>query len=434
MKTIARAPGIICANDSDWVTSDITVSTVADQTPIAPGYKVSEVVRDGRRIVHFKSDSPIANFFSIQSAAYAVKRDKWRDVDLAVYYDPHHPYNVDRMLNAMKVSFDIYTKEFSPFQFHQMRILEFPAYAGFAQSFANTVPYSEGIGFIQNSARVLNDPDKIDLVTYVTAHELGHQWWGHQVIGADMQGDTMLSETFAQYSAMLVVERLYGPEHVRKFLKYALDQYLRSRGGEEVEELPLERVEDQGYIHYQKGAVVMYRLKETVGEDVVNRALRRLLAAYAFKPAPYPTSRDFVGYLRAEAGPKYDRLIADLFEKITLYDLKAVSAQTAKRADGKYDLALTVEARKYYADGKGKQTATAMDETVPIGAFTVEPGKAGFDKSKILYSAWRPIHDGRQTLHLVLDQAPAFAGIDPYNEWIDRNSDDNVVAVEKPAG
>ena len=64
-----------------------------------------------------------------------------------------------------------------------------------------------------------------------------------------MQGMTMLSETFAQYSAMLVMEKLYGPEHVRKFLKFALDHYLRARGGEEVEELPLERVENQGYIH-----------------------------------------------------------------------------------------------------------------------------------------------------------------------------------------
>lgn len=417
-------------HDSDWVTSDITVSTVADQTPIAPGYKVSEAVKDGRRTVRFKSDSPIANFFSIQSAAYAVKKDKWHNVDLAVYYDPHHPYNVDRMIRAMKVSFDVYTKAFSPFQFHQMRILEFPAYDNFAQSFANTVPYSEGIGFIQDSPAVLRDPDKMDLVTYVTAHELGHQWWGHQIVGGDMQGDTMLSETFAQYSAMLVMERIYGPDHVRKFLKYALDQYLRNRGGEEVEELPLERVEDQGYIHYQKGAVVMYRLKEAVGEDVVDRSLRRLLAAYAFKPAPYPSSKDFVKILREEAGPKYDKLITDLFEKITLYDLKAVSASSVRRKDGKYDVAVTVEAHKFYADGKGKETETAMNEEVPIGAFLVEPGKADFGRSKILSLANQPIHSGRQTIHLVLDRAPAFAGIDPYNEWIDRNSDDNVTSVD----
>jgi aminopeptidase N len=40
----------------------------------------------------------------------------------------------------------------------------------------------------------------VDMATYVGAHELGHQWWAHQVIGADEQGSTVLFETLAQYS------------------------------------------------------------------------------------------------------------------------------------------------------------------------------------------------------------------------------------------
>ena len=141
------------------------------------------------------------------------------------------------------------------------------------------------LGFIQN----FNDADKdekIDVVTYITAHEIAHQWWAHQVIGADKQGMTLLSESFSQYSALLVMEKLYGKEQIRKFLKIELDRYLRSRGSEVVEELPLNRVENQGYIHYQKGALAMYWLKEVVGENAVNTALKKLLAEYAFKPAP----------------------------------------------------------------------------------------------------------------------------------------------------
>jgi aminopeptidase N len=239
----------------------------------------------------------------------------------------------------------------------------------------------------------------------------------------------MLIETFAQYSAMLVMEHLFGPEHVRKFLKEELDNYLRNRGSEEIEELPLNRVENQGYIHYRKGAVIMYRLKETVGQEVVDRSLRRMLALYAFKAAPYPTTRDFLKILRAEAGPQYDALITDLFEKITLYDLRAKSVAWTKRADGRYDVALTVEAHKYYADGKGKQTEVKMDEAAPIGLFTAKPSDADFGKDKILSLAPMKIASGTQTLHLVTAKPPKYAGIDPYNMWIDRNSDDNVVAV-----
>ena len=51
------------------------------------------------------------------------------------------------------------------------------------------MPYSESIGFNANT----DDPTKIDFTTYVVAHEMSHQYWAHQVIGADMQGGTMLT-------------------------------------------------------------------------------------------------------------------------------------------------------------------------------------------------------------------------------------------------
>ena len=189
-----------------------------------------------------------------------------------------------RMLKAMKASLALYSAEFSPYQFTQARVLEFPAYANFAQSFANTVPYSESLGFIQNFKDEDKD-EKIDMVTYITAHEIAHQWWAHQVIGADKQGMTLLSESFSQYSALLVMESLYGKEQIRKFLKIELDRYLRQRGSDAVEELPLNRVENQGYIHYQKGSLAMYWLKEVVGEKAVNSALKKFLEQFAFKSA-----------------------------------------------------------------------------------------------------------------------------------------------------
>jgi ABC-2 type transport system permease protein len=417
-------------HDSDFVTMDITLSTDADQMPIAPGRKLAETEKDGRRTAHFVADAPIQHFFSMQSARYAVKNERVNlakgAVDLAVYYHPAHEYNVDRMLAAMKTSLELYSEIFSPYQFNQARILEFPAYASFAQAFANTMPYSEAIGFIVNA----RDPEKIDLVTYVTAHEMGHQWWAHQVIGADKQGATMLSESFAQYSALLVMEKLYGREQVRRFLKYELDRYLRSRGGEVIEELPLARVENQPYIHYQKGTLAMYWLREVVGTDKVNRALSRFIAAHAFKPAPYPTTTDFLRILREEAGAGNDALITDLFERITLVDVKTTAAKLARRADGRFDVTLDVVARKLYADGKGKETEAPMEEPFDIGVFTAEPGKKDFTPASILLFERRLIKSGAQTITVTVDAAPKFAGVDPYNKRIDRNSDDNVVRVE----
>lgn len=412
--------------DSDWVDADITVTTDADQTPIAPGYTVSDTVTDGRRTVHFKTDAPINHFFSIQSARYDVRRDRWQGVDLAVYFHPGHDYNVDRMLKAMKASLALFSEQFSPYQFRQARILEFPSYADFAQSFANTIPYSENIGFLSQ----LEDPEKIDIATYVTAHEIGHQWWGHQLVPSNQQGASMLVESFAQYSALLVMERMYGREHIRRFLKYELDRYLRSRGGEVVEELPLARVEEQQYIHYQKGSLVMYWLKEVVGERTVDSALAALLQQYAFKAAPYPNTLDFLRLLRAAAGPAYDALITDLFENITLVDAKATGATAVKRPDGTYEVALEIEAHKFYADGKGVETESPLDEPFDIGVFAAEPGAAGFTADSVLRMEQRPIRSGKQSVTVVVDKRPTHAGVDPYNKRIDRNSDDNVMKVE----
>lgn len=418
----ARAHNYVRA---DWVNADITITTVADQTPIAPGYRVSDEIRDGRRTARFVTEAPILHFFSVQSARYATRREQHGDVELVVYHHPEHAWNVQRMLDAMRASLDYYQSAFGPYQFRQARIIEFPAYASFAQAFANTMPYSESIGFIGD----FRNPAHIDYVTYVTAHELGHQWWAHQVIGADMQGATVLSETLAQYSALMVMERLYGRDRIRRFLKFELDRYLRSRGGEVLEEMPLIRVENQPYIHYQKGGLVMYLLRDLVGEEAVNRALRRVLAQYAFQSAPYPTSRDLVAALRAEVGPEHQALITDLFERITLYDVKATDVSVEQLRPGRWQVTFTVEARKLYADGQGAETEAEMEELFDIGLFTAQPGERDFDAEDVILFERRPIRSGRQTLTFIVDRRPTHVGVDPYNKRIDRNSGDNIAGV-----
>ena len=412
---------------ADWVNSRITISTVADQVPIAPGNKVSDTVKDGRRIAVFESPAPILNFFSVQSARYAEAEDRFGDVRLSVYHDPRHAWNVPAMLKAMKASLGYYTRNFGPYQFGYARIIEFPGYGDFAQAFAGTMPYSESIGF----AADVRDPETIDYVTFVTAHEVGHQYWAHQIVGGDMQGATMLSETLAEYSALMVMKELYGEDKIRRFLKYELDRYLAGRKGDVLDEQPLMRVENQQHIHYNKGGIAMYLLQHRLGEDAVNRALARLIESYRFKGAPFPRSLDLVNELRKEANtPEQQALITDLFEAITIYDLKAKSARTQRTADGRWVTRITVEAGKFTADAKGNETPARLAENIEIGLFTARPEEGAFDKADVLSMRRHPIRAGQQVIEVVTAKKPLFAGIDPYNFYIDRDSDDNVIAVE----
>ena len=419
----ARRNSLVCC-DSDWVTFESTISTAPDQIALAPGYLEKEWTANGRRYFHYRMDKPTLDFYSFQSARYAVKRDRWNDVALEVYYDPRHDYNTARMLDAMKKSLAHFSAVYSPYQFRQLRILEFPGYEKFAQSFANTVPFSESIGFIAD----LRDPNDIDYVFYVTAHEVAHQWWAHQVIGAMVQGVTMLDETFAQYSALMVQEHEYGSPKMRRFLKYELDRYLTGRSGEVVEEMPLALVENQAYIHYRKGSLVMYALKDYLGEDVVDRSLQRFDHEFAFQPPPYPTTNEYLADLAAETDPGSAPLIDDLFHRITLFDNRVVEATATRRPDGRYDVHMRVHAAKLYADGTGKETPSHIDAPIDIGIFS--RGADGTESTeKVLYLAKRSLPDGDSSLTVTVDSVPYQAGIDPYNKLIDRVPDDNRMKV-----
>jgi len=221
----------------------------------------------------------------------------------------------------------------------------------------------------------IRDPDAIDYPFYVTAHEVGHQWWAHQVIGAQVQGTTFVTETLAQYSALMVMEKEFGRDKMRRFLQHELNAYLRGRGGELVAEMPLMLVEDQPYIHYRKGALIMYALRDAIGEDKVNEALRKIIARWAFQDPPYVRTVEFMDAFRAVTPPDKQSILHDFFEVITLYDNKATSAKAAKLPDGRYRVTFTVQSKKFVAEGMGKlgHQVQRFDFTSGLAIIAVTP-------------------------------------------------------------
>lgn len=313
--------------DSDGITFEIVLGTSIDQTAIAPGDLVKSWEADNRNYFHYKMHSPMINFYSIVSARYEVIKDKWipskqvlgNPIDLEIYYHKGHEYNLNRMMESMRYSFDYFSINFSPYPYQKMRIMEFPRYAQFAQSFPTAVPFSESIGFVLN----INDEKDVDMAFYITAHELAHQWWGVQVEAANVQGQNMILETLAQYSAIMVLKQKYGPEKVRQFLSNEKERYLEGRLRDGKEEVPLALVEGQEYIYYRKGALVMYELQDAIGEEKVNFALRQFIKDWntqngllKLATERYATTKDLLEYFKEVAPADRSSLISDLFEKI----------------------------------------------------------------------------------------------------------------------
>ncbi|GAB4198316.1 MAG: M1 family metallopeptidase [Wenzhouxiangellaceae bacterium] len=411
--------------DSDFIHFKTTVSTVSDQIAIAPGYLVDQWSEGARRYFTYEMDAPIMNFYSYLSADYQIARDQWGDVAIEIFHHHQHDYNIDRMIAGVKDSLDYYSTAFGPYQYRQVRIVEFPAYREFAQAFPNTIPFSEGIGFIAD----ITDPNEMDLPYYVTAHEMAHQWWAHQVMSANVQGGTLLTETLAQYSALMVMEKKYGQHHIHRFLKLELDRYLSQRADDAEGELPLYKVENQPHIHYRKGAVIMYALKDYLGESVVNSALRQLLAAHAYQATPYPVSTDLIAYLKEAAGPEHYPMIEDFFEKITLYDLSMQHSAITRLDDGRFKVTLDLAAVKYYEDALGNQTTAVMNLPVDIGLFRKSPAAADFTEDDVILLDKHLVNPEKPTVEVIVDQWPLYAGIDPYHKLIDRDLENNIVQL-----
>lgn len=440
----------IFPRESDWITYHAVVSTSPDQIALAPGYFQRDWTANGRRFFEYSMGSThILDFFSFVSARYQVRRETYHsahgDVAVEIYYNPGHTYDLDDMFAASRAGLEYYQRVFSRYQFTQFRILEFPRYRSFAQSFPNTVPYSEAMGFIAR----LEKPTDIDFNYFVTAHELGHQWWAHQLIGADVEGSNMMSESLAEYSALQVMAHKYGRDNMHRYLRHELDTYLRGRGGEVRHEPPLSLVQQESYVWYQKGGQILYTLADYIGEDKLDLALHNFLIEYRYANAnnqvdadenastsagpaasyldkPYPDTRMLVDAIRAQTPPELQYMVDDGFNRIVLYDNKALSATSQKTPDGKYKVTLDVQARKLQADGNGVETPMPLADYIEIGVF-----KGKKDEEQPLYLKKEKLTREHQTFTITVDQPPTRAGIDPYNKLIDRISDDNMIDVAK---
>jgi hypothetical protein len=319
----------INGDDGYNINFEIVIGTALDQTAIAPGTLIKEWTEGNRSYYHYKMEERMINFYAIVSARYEVQKDIWiptndslsSPVDLEIYYHNGHQYNLDRMMESMKMSFDYFTRNFGPYAYEQMRIMEFPRYAEFAQSFPTAVPFSEALGFMLD---IDNNTD-VDMAFYITAHELAHQWWGLQVVAANVQGRLMILETLAQYSAIMVLKQKYSEGKVKQFLNGELEAYLKGKARENGEEPSLALVEKQNYVYYNKGVINMYALQEQIGEENVNLALQRFVADWNafdsnFDKERYATTDDLLDYFRDVTPDHLQHIITELFESNTPFN------------------------------------------------------------------------------------------------------------------
>ena len=417
----------ILGDDADWVDYEMIMSTDPDQIAMTPGYLQTEWTENGRRYFHYKMDQPIHNLFAFISGRYAVMKELWNGIDLEILYHPKHNYNLETMMNSMKKSIEYYSELYGPYPYRQCRIIEFPRYSAFAVSFPNMIPFSEAIGFVMDVD--LEDPEDLDMPFWVTAHEMGHQWWPHQVSGGNVQGSAFLSEGLSEYSAVSLLSKEKGEKQLRKFLKYELDKYLMGRAMESKHEPSIVKTEGQQYIHYNKAGLIMYTLSDFIGRDRFNKALREFIDRFRYQSEPYANIGTFVKTIKDHTPENLKYLVHDTFEKITLYENKAKEASAIKNQDGTYSVTFTVEAKKVYSDSVGIQTPAILNDWLEVGILG-DTEINGIEHEVPIYVEKVIIADSLTTYTFNVDQKPTKAGIDPMNKFVDRDIDDNMIRVQ----
>ncbi len=313
--------------DSDGINLDVIIGTNNKQIAIVSGKLQKKWTKNNRNYFHYKTINPIINFYSIVSAEYEIKKDVWYTseipVDLEIYHHKEHTYNLDRMMQGMKESLSYFSAYFAPYQYEQLRIMEFPRYQEFAQSFPGAIPFSEALGFVLH----IDDKTDVDMTFYITAHEVAHQWFGMQIEAANVQGRNFVLETLSQYAAVMVLKKKYGDKKVQQFLELQQEIYQQKRK-KAIKETPLSLVEEQDFVYYNKGAIAMYNLQKLIGEEKVNLALQSFIKDWntnngllKIKTKRYPTSRDVLSYFKKVIPDSLQYKIEDLFEKVMPLDL-----------------------------------------------------------------------------------------------------------------
>ena len=386
-------------HDSDWVNSDITVST--DGRPDRRS-RPATTSRTRRRTAGARSATAATRRSSTSSRCSRrgtrCAKDRWNDVELAVYYDPAHDYNVERMHDGDEgVARLLHRRTSARSSSARCASSSSRPTQDFAQSFANTIPYSEGIGFIAD----YRDPEKIDMVTYVTAHEIAHQWWGHQVIerrpaGRDDPGRVARAVLGADGDGADV--RAGADPQVPEVRARQLPARARRRGARGA----AARARREPGLHPlpegRRWRCTCSRTRSARTRST--EALRGLLARVRLQVGAVP-ELDGPACAASARSParSTQQLITDLFEKITLYDVKVTDAKC--EAPGRRPLGRHARRRRPQAlrrrQGQGDRGAARRSRSTSACSRSSRAARVTTSRA-CSPSSGLHVHSGKQTL------------------------------------
>jgi len=413
----------------DLATWDLTISTSADQTMISSGELQKKWQQNGRNYFHYVQNQPgMYGPLAAVGAKYAVAKDSVQldhKVNISIYYHPEHNANIGRFMAAYKDGLRYFSSVYGQYPFKDIRLAETSQFGPRTASFTTFDTYAEYFAWNAH----FDDPNQTDYLYFNTATLLAQQWWRFQVAPNNTVGSLVIPEGLATYSSLVMAERKYGKANMRYIILDNLWYYLFVRRRLEEKEHPLIKA-DQWFEWGGKAAVALYGLRDLIGEDSLNSALREFRNAYAFKnKPPYAGSNDLYRYLQKHTPDSLKYFLDDTWQKITLYDNKVTDVKVAPTGkNNEYKVTIKANVAKVYINDKGDDIpAKQMNDYIDIGIFAADSkNKEGRSQVNPLYLKKYKLSYGEHIITVIVKGKPVRVGIDPYSKLIDRNPNDNM--------
>ncbi|GFZ93597.1 membrane protein [Aquaticitalea lipolytica] len=400
---------------------ETTISTESDQTAIAPGDFIKKWSKNNRNFYQYKASHKIIPSIAYFSGAYAIKKENYKGISIEQYYDISQPYNIENIQENVKLALDYCAQNFGPYPFNHLRIVEIPSYWPFG-GFA----HPGTISMVENRLYLVNNTveGNFDLVAKRTIHEVAHQWFGHILTPKYGPGASFLVEGFAKYAEAVIMSKEYGMSSVRQLSATANQTYFSGRSFASEKEPSLQFLDGQSYLAYGKSYTVMLALKELIGEDELNMAIKNTIDKNKGDINLNASFLEFFEELNNYVPNEYKLLVDDWLKKVVTYDLK-ISKGTIKQLDNKYEVTVDVSANRFRTLDNGEEKSISINEPIQIGLFTRHPDIISSTENMLSLKPYM-IDKNNMTFKIIVDELPTYIVIDPYSTRLDKNLTDNV--------
>ncbi|WP_183557385.1 M1 family aminopeptidase [Mucilaginibacter sp. SP1R1] len=257
-------------------TGSITVTTQPYLTAVMAACDVKVSSKANSRIFEFHYTEP--DIFSLNLGNYI--RHEYKSKIPFYTYTLNSDIDGDNISHNAANVMDFLATQFGPLNIPNFCIVEFPEY----------IAEKTGIGGASMLGGILMPTDALRKFNYALfGHEIGHQWWGNKINSKGVKGSSMLSEAFAQYGSLQVVNHFDSTNVVnyrkRGYPGYINDQcglgYLKNAAAGNDEPLSKLSGSNEHMIGDSKGFLVLELLSRTVGKVQFNKALHTINAKYS---------------------------------------------------------------------------------------------------------------------------------------------------------